>query len=204
MDLGRVDPKAAQPETEGMMESDTEAMQSISRDDLADAIRSATDAVFSTMLNLAVSAGDVFVEKEEAVPSSGVVSLIGLAGSWVGSGSLACSAECAAKLASALLGAPYSAIDEDVLDAVAEVTNMIIGNVKTTLESRLGAMGLSTPTVIYGRNFQTRSSGSQEWTVVPFKLDDDRLCVQVCIAPNQDAAKKTTRTGFPVPHLVRT
>ena len=63
---------------------------------------------------------------------------------------------------------PYDAIDEDVLDAVAEVTNMIIGNVKTALENRLGAMGLSTPTVIYGRNFQTRSSGNQEWTVVPF------------------------------------
>ena len=99
------------------------------------------------------------MEKEEAVPSSGVVSLIGLAGAWVGSGSLACSASCAAKIASALLMTPYTAIDEDVLDAVAEVTNMIIGNVKTALESRLGAMGLSTPTVIYGRNFQTRSSG---------------------------------------------
>jgi chemotaxis protein CheX len=121
----------------------------------------------------------------------------------VGSGSLACSAGCAAKIASALLMAPYAAIDEDVLDAVAEVTNMIIGNVKTALESKLGAMGLSTPTVIYGRNFQTRSSGTQEWTVVPFALGEDRMCVQVCIAPNTET-KKTTRTGFPVPHLLRT
>src|SRR5208337_4345250 len=98
------------------------------------------------------------------------MSLIGLAGSWVGSGSLACSSGFAAKIASALLMAPYEAIDEDVLDAVAEVTNMIIGNVKTALEDRLGAMGLSTPTIIYGTNFQTRSSGNQEWTVVPFTL----------------------------------
>jgi chemotaxis protein CheX len=99
---------------------------------------------------------------------------------------------------------PYPAIDEDVLDAVAEVTNMIIGNVKTALESKLGAMGLSTPTVIYGRNFQTRSSGNQKWTVVPFALEEDRMCVQVCIAPNEETGKKTTRTGFPVPHLLRT
>ncbi len=186
------------------MTTDTEAVQPLSQDELVQAIRSATDEVFTTMLNLNVLPGEVFVEKEEAVPSSGVVSLIGLAGSWVGSGSLACSAGCAAKIASALLMAPYTAIDEDVLDAVAEVTNMIIGNVKTALESRLGAMGLSTPTVIYGRNFQTRSSGNQEWTVVPFALDEDRMCVQVCIAPNVDAGKKTTRTGFPVPHLLRT
>jgi chemotaxis protein CheX len=184
-----------------MMTTNTEAVQSIPQEDLVQAIRAATEEVFTTMLNLAVQAGDVFEEKEEAVPSSGVVSLIGLAGSWVGSGSLACSAGCAAKIASALLMTPYTAIDEDVLDAVAEVTNMIIGNVKTTLEARLGAMGLSTPTVIYGRNFQTRSSGKQKWTVVPFLLGEDRMCVQLCIAPN-DESKKTTRTGFPVPHLL--
>ncbi len=186
------------------MTTEADTKQSIAQEDLVQAIRSATEEVFTTMLNLRVTPGDVFVEKEEAVPSSGVVSLIGLAGSWVGSGSLACSADFAAKIASALLMTTYDAIDEDVLDAVAEVTNMIIGNVKTALESRLGAMGLSTPTVIYGRNFQTRSSGNQEWTVVPFLLGEDRMCVQVCIAPNADPARKTTRTGFPIPHLLQT
>jgi chemotaxis protein CheX len=186
------------------MTDNAEPQQNISQDELVEAIRAATGEVFTTMLNLSVTPGEVFVEKEEAVPSSGVVSLIGLAGSWVGSGSLACSAGCATKIASALLMASYEGINEEVLDAVAEVTNMIIGNVKTVLETRLGAMGLSTPTVIYGRNFQTRSSGNQEWTVVPFSLDDERMCVQVCIAPNLDAGKKTTRQGFPVPHLLQT
>lgn len=186
------------------MTDDSDPTKPISEEELVNAIRSATEEVFSTMLNLNLTQGEVFLEKEEPVPSSGVVSLIGLAGTWVGSGSLACSASFAVKIASALLMTPYEAIDEDVLDAVAEVTNMIIGNVKTALENRLGAMGLSTPTVIYGRNFQTRSSGNQEWTVVPFTLDSDRMCVQVCIAPNVDAAKKTTRTGFPIPHLLRT
>jgi chemotaxis protein CheX len=186
------------------MTTEADATESIPQEELVRAIRASTDEVFTTMLNLQVTPGDVFVEKEEAVPSSGVVSLIGLAGSWVGSGSLACSAGFAAKIASALLMTPYDAINEDVLDAVAEVTNMIIGNVKTALENRLGAMGLSTPTVIYGRNFQTRSTGNQEWTVVPFLLGEDRMCVQICIAPNNDdTAKKTTRTGFPIPHLLR-
>ena len=90
------------------MTTNTEAAQTISQDELVDAIRSATDEVFTTMLNLSVTAGEVFVEKEEAVPSSGVVSLIGLAGSWVGSGSLACSASCASKIASALLMTTYT------------------------------------------------------------------------------------------------
>ena len=83
----------------------------------------------------------MFVEKEEAAPASGVVSLIGLAGAWVGSGSLSCSADFACKIASQLLMTEYTADHEDVLDAVAEVTNMIIGNVKTALEKPPGSDG---------------------------------------------------------------
>src|SRR5579859_2123868 len=112
-----------------MMTTEANATAPIAQEDLVHAIRTATEDVFTMMLNLTLTPGAVFVEKDEAVPSSGVVSLIGLAGSWVGSGSMACSADFAAKIASALLMTPYDAISEDVLDAVAEVTNMIIGNV---------------------------------------------------------------------------
>ena len=170
--------------------------------ELAEAIKACTREVFGTMLNLELAPGDTFVESSEAAPASGVVSIIGLAGAWVGSGSLSCSARFACQMASHLLLTEYEAVDEDVLDAVAEVTNMIIGNVKTGLENHLGAMGLSTPTVIYGRNFQTRGARNQEWTVVPFLLDNERMCVQMCIAPNPDAGQRAMRPGFPIPHVL--
>jgi len=184
--------------------SEEQSAASITQAELVDAIKNATNEVFSMMLSLQLTPGDVFVEKQEAAPASGVVSLIGLAGPWVGSGSLSCTAGFACKIASHFLATEYEAMNEDVLDSVAEVTNMIIGNVKTTLESRLGAMGLSTPTVIYGRNFQTRSSGNQEWTVVPFLLEGERMCVQMCLAPNPDSAKKAPRGGYPIPHVLQT
>jgi len=185
------------------MSAETITVDEITPSELAEAMRAATNDVFSTMLNLELTPGDLFIEKERSVPASGVVSLIGLAGPWVGSGSLWCTAEFACKIASHLLQTEYAAMNEDVLDAVAEVTNMIIGNVKTALEDRLGAMGLSTPTVIYGRNFQTRSGGNQEWTVVPFLLEGDRMCVQMCLAPNADAGKKAPKAGFPIPHVLQ-
>jgi len=180
----------------------TPVANGITQAELVEAIRSATTEVFSTMLNLELAPGEVFVEKEEAAPASGVVSLIGLAGTWVGSGSLSCPASLACKLASLFLLAEYPGINDEVLDSIAELTNMVIGNVKTTLENRLGSMGLSTPTVIYGRNFQTRSARNQEWTVVPFEADGERFCVQVCIAPNSDVKTQTPRPGFPVPHVL--
>lgn len=169
---------------------------------MVDAINKAAHEVFSTMLNVELQPGQEYVEKPGATPASGVVSLVGLAGPWVGTGSLSCSANAACKIAGHLLMAEYEAISEDVLDAVAEVTNMVIGNVKTVLEDALGPMGLSTPTVIYGRNFQTRSSKNQNWTVVPFECEGEQLCIQVCIAPNPDATAKTVRPGFPIPHVL--
>jgi len=183
------------------MTDETTQAAGITQAQLVEAIEVATNEVFSTMLNMELAAGAVFVEKEEATPASGVVSLIGLAGEWVGSGSLSCTAAFACTIASGLLQTEYPAINEDVLDAVAEVTNMIIGNVKTALENRLGGMGLSTPTVIYGRNFQTRGAKNQEWTVVPFTLDGERMCVQVCIAPNPDPPHGR-RLSFPIPHVL--
>ena len=42
-------------------------------------------------------------------------------------------------------------MNEEVLDAMAQLTNMIVGSVKVELESKLGPLGLSVPTVVYGR-----------------------------------------------------
>jgi chemotaxis protein CheX len=184
------------------MSTEQDSAPKITSADLSDAIKAATHDVFSTMLSAELKPGEVFLEKQEPAPASGVVSLIGLAGPWVGTGSLSCSAGFACRIASQMLMAEYPSISEDVLDAVAEITNMIIGNVKTMLENRLGSMMLSTPTVIYGRNFQTRSARNQEWTVVPFDWDTERMCVQVCIAPNPDLESKAMRPGFPVPHML--
>ena len=184
------------------MSTEQNFASAITSAELSDAIKAATHDVFLTMLGVELKPGEVYTEKTEAAPASGVVSLIGLAGPWVGTGSLSCTASFACRIAGQMLMTEYPAICEDVLDAVAEITNMIVGNVKTTLENRVGNMLLSTPTVIYGRNFQTRSARNQEWTIVPFEWDGERMCVQVCIAPNPDAESKTVRPGFPVPHML--
>ena len=73
-----------------------------------------------------------------------------------------------------------------MLDAIGEITNMVLGNVKTSLEEVLGPMGLSIPTVIYGRNFTTRSVGQSNWTIVPFQCLGERVAVHVCLAPGND------------------
>jgi chemotaxis protein CheX len=159
-------------------------------DHLVKIVRDSMHDVFSTMLNnIELKQVDAYVDGGAPPTGDGILAFVGLAGSWAGTGSVACSAAFACKMSSQFLMTEYQSVDEDVLDAVAEVTNMIIGNVKTRLEEDLGPMGLSIPTVIWGRNFTSRTVGSYEWSVVPFMAGKERIEVQIFLAPRKDNAK---------------
>lgn len=145
-------------------------------------IRRATTEVFSTMLGVELEPAEVSIEAGEPEANDGVVSLIGLAGPWVGTGSVTCSPEVACRVCSQMLMTEASAVNEEVLDAVAELTNMIIGGVKNGLEPDLGALCLSIPTVVFGKNFRTKSAGTAEWIVLRFPWDSDKLVVKMCLA----------------------
>jgi len=170
------------------------------REKVVNAVLTSTESVFSTMLGLELTAGDVYDNSGAANPTDGVVSLIGLAGPWMGTGSIACSPSLACKISGALLMSEYAAVDDEVLDAVAEVTNMVIGNVKTILEEEVGAMGLSIPTVIFGKNFATKSVGSNSWTVVPFHYEKETMIVQVCLVQNTEG-QAASKVGFTNPQM---
>jgi chemotaxis protein CheX len=173
-------------------------------DIVREAICAATREVFETMLGLDASAGEPRFERNPTRPTGGVVSLIGLAGAWVGTGSLCCNPSLACKLSSHLLMSEMpipEAVNEEVLDSFAELTNMIVGNVKTALEEHLGPMGLSVPTVVYGRNFTTRTVAGEEWLIVPFECANELLEVKLCLTRSREACP--VRYGYPAPATVQ-
>ncbi|MGD0363025.1 MAG: chemotaxis protein CheX [Bryobacteraceae bacterium] len=151
----------------------------IDSDQIVRDIRAATEDVFSTMLGAELHFAESFCDKGPSHPSDGVICLIGMAGEWTGTGTLSCSAELACQIASQMLMTEYALVDAEVLDAVAEVANMILGNVKTALEKSLGPMGMSIPTAIFGKNFLAKSFGDETWTVVLFDCGNHRLEVKL-------------------------
>src|SRR3982750_3163482 len=165
----------------------TEAV--LTHTDIVEIVRAATDDVLITMLGITPEHSAAYQDNAAAMGSNGVVSLIGMAGTWIGTGSMSCTPQLACNLAGRLMMSEYSSVTDEVLDAVAELTNMIIGNLKTALEEHLGPMGLSIPTVIHGRNFTSRTVGTQDWTIVPFSLDGEPLEVHVCLARNAEAGR---------------
>jgi len=158
---------------------------------LVEEIRIATREVFETMLSLPLAEGEPSIEPNGPAPCDGVVALIGMTGAWTGTGIISCPAVLACKFAGQFLMGAYDSVSDDVLDAVGELTNMIIGGIKTRMEEKLGPMALSVPTVIYGRNFTTRSLARHRWTVVRFDCEGNHLCVQLCVT--QAAAGSSPR-----------
>ena len=169
---------------------------------IVEAVRAATTEVFNTMLGMEIQAGQPYVETNAPGPSDGVASLVGLAGAWTGTGSIYCSAAFACRLCSQFLMTEFRSVDEEVLDAVAELSNMIIGNFKNLIEPELGPLMLSIPTVVFGRNFTTRNLGKHEWTVVPFHCGADRLDVQICLIAARENVQGL-RSGFCRLHPIR-
>ena len=158
------------------------------KDDLVQSLSQAVEAVFSTMLGVSIVPGQVRFENGPPDAHDGVLSFIGLAGSWAGTGCVSCTPVLACRVCSQMLMSETTAVNEEVLDAVAELTNMIIGSVKNDLEAELGPLGLSIPTVVFGKNFRTKSAGHAEWIIRRFGWDSDAFEVRMCLAPSEHKA----------------
>ena len=152
---------------------------------IANSIRSSVASVFATMLSVELGPGETLCAGSAQEASEGVVSFIGLAGAWAGTGSILCSPSVACRICSQMLMTESKAVDEEVLDAIGELTNIVIGSVKNDLEPHLGPLGLSIPTVIFGRNFKTKSMAGADWVVQRFRWDGQDFLVKVCLAPNE-------------------
>jgi chemotaxis protein CheX len=152
------------------------------------AIQAATEEVFVTMLDMTA---DVLEPSgspgEDDDPNGSLVAMVGLTGAWSGTGSVVCPPSLAQEVWSRMFMAEPSgdsfSLSDEVLDAVAELANMIIGNTKNSLEEDLGSLAMSIPSVIYGRNFRIRSLNGAQWVVVPFSAGGNRITVKICLAP---------------------
>jgi chemotaxis protein CheX len=157
---------------------------------IVSSLQHAVMELFSTMLSGDIQFDGASVERETPESNDRLVSFIGVAGSWSGTGTLTCSPATACRLCSQMLLAEYTTVSEEVLDAMAELTNMIIGNVKSNLERHLGPLGLSIPTVVFGRNFKTKSAGA-EWIVERFRWEGEELLLRVSLRPNEKTGART-------------
>lgn len=164
-------------------------------------LRSVIDAaaeVFSTMLDIEIEYRGMAGESRD--PELGIISLVGITGDWGGSGVFCCTPALANIICSRMLGTDLNvespSIDDEVLDVVAEMTNMLIGNVKNGLETMTGPLAISVPTVIHGRNFQFRSGSALRAIALSFNAEGQTFEVRISLAPTTE--QLSTRPRIPV------
>jgi len=129
---------------------------------------SAAQELFTSMLGTDVqSASDT--DETASASFDGILSMVGITGSVVGNGALICSAETACDLASRFLMTEFTQVDDSVIDAIGEITNMIVGGFKNLLEAELGRLQMSIPTVAHAQNISLRNLRAE--------VTADLLCV---------------------------
>ena len=131
---------------------------------------------FSTMLNCKIErTGLGLMENNLALhPVSGI---IGISGRAVGTVVLSMSESVAIKVASTMLMSELKDVDDDVMDAVGEVTNMVCGGAKAKLAQF--SLSISLPNVLYGKECRLHFPQNSHPISIPFKCAWGGLALQI-------------------------
>ncbi|MCL2744166.1 MAG: chemotaxis protein CheX [Planctomycetaceae bacterium] len=132
---------------------------------------------FSTMLNCKIErTGLGLMENNQALhPVSGIIGMSSSAG--MGTVVLSMSEAVAIHAASAMLMTELSEVNDDVMDAVGELTNMVGGGAKSKLAQY--QMTMSLPNVLCGENCRLHFPLKSQPISIPFKCEWGPLALQI-------------------------
>jgi len=82
---------------------------------------------------------------------------------------IACNQDCVRAITAGMLcmepGSQPS--DSDIIDAIGEIANMIMGGIKTRVQHEITNIEISIPSVVFGRQLQSRLSEAMSKVLVP-------------------------------------
>jgi chemotaxis protein CheX len=146
---------------------------------------SSLDNAFLTMLDCKVQRGQPTL-KDNLSPKYEISGIIGLTGKAIGTVVLSLSKEVALSAASHMLMSECTEINADVIDAVGELTNMVAGAAKSSLEEF--EMSVSLPNVITGHDHKIGFPSDVQPICVPFSTKWGSLALEVGLSPVREPA----------------
>jgi len=134
--------------------------------------------------------GKVYL-KENNVAAGDVSGIIGITGDAVGSLAISFSESCICHVVNRMLGESYTSANQDVFDAVGEITNMISGVARTYMEKDGMKVFAAIPSVVFGKDHTINHILDAPSIMIPFSTERGNFVVDVCIktaAPGNKAA----------------
>ena len=143
--------------------------------DLEALLSPAATEVFTTMLSY--PSLEVALETQNTIPVNGelhLASAVGIVGEFTGVLYLHVSAALARKLTCRLLHMTEQEVDSEeiVNDAMGEITNMVIGYIKSRLCERGTVCAITIPSIVRGSHFSIEPVGGNERRVFVLTCDD--------------------------------
>jgi chemotaxis protein CheX len=140
----------------------------------------ATTNVLETMAFTKAQAGKPFLKTDDA--SHGDVSgVIGFTGETNGTVSVTFDESCILKIVSNMFGEEMTEINNEITDAVGEITNMISGQARKELEEIGKLFHGAIPSVISGKNHKLETMTKGPRIAIPFKTDAGSFTIIVCL-----------------------
>jgi len=134
--------------------------------------------VLKTMAMIEPTAGKPFLKKNDS--AFGIVSgIIGITGAAQGSMSISFSDSCIKAIVTNLFGMEVNDINDEVKDAVGELTNMICGDARRRLDEEGISLKAGTPTVVAGENHTIHHIHNGPSIAVPFHTPSGDFVVEV-------------------------
>ena len=140
--------------------------------------------VLGTMASVEATPGKPFINKTRTATGD-VTGLIGVTGYASGSISLSLSQGAILTIVNNMLSESYTEINDDIADAVGELTNMIAGQARGDLSKQGMIFKASTPSVVVGKGHKVKHISPAPVLAIPFSTPDGALTVEVCLSQGE-------------------
>jgi len=139
----------------------------------------ATLNVLGTMASTKAQSGKPYLKKDE-VARGDVSGVIGMTGETKGTVSVSFTEKSILAIVSNMLAEEIKELNEEIKDAVGEITNMISGQARKALEELGRPLKAAIPTVIMGEHHTITHVTIYPIIAIPFSTDNGEFTIEVC------------------------
>lgn len=134
-----------------------------------------------TLIALGVGTVSVGISapKKEEDPLYDISAIISFAGDYVGVCVVKLTKTLALKITSIMMGEEKSVLDDDVKDAIGEITNLVAGGMRTKMNPEGYNFNITTPNIVVGTGHRTRVPQDLNVQVIPFFFANQKMCVEL-------------------------
>jgi len=140
----------------------------------------ATLNILETMAFVKSEAGKPYLEKDD-IAQGDVSGVVGFTGEANGTVSVTFDELCILKIVSNMFGEEMKEINNEISDAVGELTNMISGQARKELAEIDKVFQGGIPTVVTGKNHKLETKTKGPKVAIPFKTDFGGFTIEVSI-----------------------